>query len=56
MKTINKFIAVALGLLAIASCSDDLNTVPEGDTMTEEQKKEIYGQSPEKLEADVLAL
>lgn len=56
MKTINKFIAVALSLLAIASCSDDLNTVPEGDTMTEEQKKEVYEQSPEKLEADVLAL
>ncbi|MDE6445981.1 MAG: RagB/SusD family nutrient uptake outer membrane protein [Alistipes sp.] len=56
MKTINKFIAVVLGLLAIASCSDDLNTVPEGDTLTEEQKKEIYSQTPQKLEADVLAL
>lgn len=56
MKAIYKLIAIAFGVLTVAACSDDLNTVPEGDTMTEEQKTEIYNQSPEKLEADVLAL
>ncbi|MCM1150658.1 MAG: RagB/SusD family nutrient uptake outer membrane protein [Alistipes sp.] len=56
MKTIDKFIAVVLSLLTIASCGDDLNTVPEGDTITDDQKQEIYEQDPEKLEADVLSL
>ncbi len=56
MKTIYKLIAIAFGALAVAACSDDLDTRPEGDTMTEDQKKEIYEQNPEKLEADVLSL
>lgn len=56
MKIYNKFIAIALSALAVTACSDDLNTVPEGGTMTEGQKDYIYGQDPEKLQADVLGL
>lgn len=56
MKTFNKFIAVALSLSTLVACGDDLDTTPEGNTMTEDQKKEVYNHNPEKLEADVLSL
>src|SRR5690554_4080240 len=50
---------LGIGLLAAVffySCEDDLNTAPEGDIMTEEQKEEVYANQPEKTQAAVNAI
>ncbi|NLX73883.1 MAG: RagB/SusD family nutrient uptake outer membrane protein, partial [Bacteroidales bacterium] len=50
---------LGLGLLAavfLYSCEDDLNTAPEGDIMTEEQKEEVYANQEEKRIAAVNAI
>ena len=50
---------LGLGLLAAVffySCEDDLNTVPEGDVMTEAQKEEVYANQEEKRIAAVNAV
>lgn len=50
---------LGLGLLAAVffySCEDDLNTAPEGDIMTEEQKEEVYANQEEKRIAAVNAI
>jgi len=56
MKTINKFLFVILSALLFAGCTDDLNTAPEGGTMTADQKKAAIEKNPSLLAADVAAM
>lgn len=56
MKTINKFLLVILSSLVLFGCEDALNTVPEGGTLTEAQKKEAVEKNPALLAADVAAM
>ncbi|WP_296007586.1 RagB/SusD family nutrient uptake outer membrane protein [uncultured Alistipes sp.] len=56
MKPLYRIIASALSLSALIACAGDLDTAPEGDTMTEDQKQEVLTQDPAKLESDVLSL
>ncbi len=55
MKILNKFIILALASLLIVGCND-LDTIPEGGTITEDQKQEVVKDDPSKLQADVNAL
>lgn len=57
MKKMNKTIYllfISLFLL-VASCSD-LDLLPEGDTFTEEQKKDLIEMSPERLQSEINGL
>lgn len=56
MKTINKFLFVILSALLLVGCTDDLNTAPEGGTMTADQKKAAIEKNPALLAADVAAM
>lgn len=47
---------VPLIVLLCCNTSCELDQIPEGGTITEEQKDEIQGADPSKLEADVIAL
>jgi hypothetical protein len=51
MKKRNIFF-LALGLVLLGSCTD-LNTIPEGGTLTEEQKREVVEAIPGRLAADI---
>lgn len=56
MKAIkNKILAVALGTAVMVSCTD-LDTFPEGSTVTEDQKQEVVENNPERLQADINTL
>ncbi|GBU08327.1 membrane protein [Bacteroidales bacterium] len=54
MKNFNIYIAVLAGLF-LFGCSD-LDTFPEGGTVTEDQKKEVVSKNPEMLRSDVTGL
>ncbi len=51
----NAWIYVA-GLAILASCTDILDTYPEGGTFTEDQKREVVGMIPGRLSADINGL
>lgn len=55
----NKKILFALSTFAVGvfvGCEDNLNTLPEGDTVTSEQKETVVGLDPSKAEASVNAV
>ena len=52
MKAINKIWVFALGTAVMVSCSD-LDTFPESGIVTEDQKKEVVEDNPERLQADI---
>lgn len=51
---IKHYIALATAAATVAAC--DLDTIPEGGTVTEEQKEEVVADNPEKISSDVNAL
>lgn len=55
MKAINKIWIFALGTAVMASCSD-LDTFPESGVVTEDQKKEVVENNPDRLQADINTL
>lgn len=48
-----KFITLVFGALLATSCMDELDTYPEGGTITQDQKDEISEKDPSKLDADL---
>lgn len=56
MKIVNKLWIFVAGIAFMFSCTDNLDTFPEGSTFTEDQKREIVEQLPERLSADVNGL
>lgn len=54
MKIYNKYTAILAASLLMVGC--DITKVPEGDTLTEEQKKDVIDINPEMLLADVNGL
>lgn len=52
MKLYNLLSVITLGCGLMVACSD-LDTIPEGGTFTEDQKKEVAEAIPERLKADV---
>lgn len=55
MKTKYIFASCALSAMAFAGCQD-LDTFPEGDIITTDQKEEIYELNPERAEAAINAI
>ena len=55
MKTKYIFASSLLLSLAFTGCQD-LDTAPEGDTVTTDQKEEVYIQNPERAEAAINAI
>lgn len=55
MKRFNKIWTLALGAAAMVSCTD-LDTFPEGITVTGDQKEEVVENNPERLQADINTL
>lgn len=55
MKTINKIFATALAGVLMVGCND-LDTEPQGSTITTEQKEHVYTQDPTMLDASVSGL
>ena len=56
MKRINKYTIVLLSLFCLVGCEDFLDRVPEGSTITEEQKKAAIEANPALLAADIAAM
>jgi hypothetical protein len=56
MKKLHNYIIVLLSILSISGCADFLDTVPEGGTITEEQKGMAIESNPSLLAADVAAM
>jgi hypothetical protein len=57
MKKINiYYITLLLSVFALAGCDEFLNTIPEGGTVTEDQKNAAVKANPELLAADVAAM
>jgi len=56
MKTFLKYITVALVALAFCACDNELNTVPEGSTMTAAQKAQANKMNPATASADLAAI
>lgn len=52
MKLYNKILVLATSALALSACVD-LNTAPQGSTVTTEQKKAVLGADPSKISAGV---
>lgn len=52
MKILNKIVALSVGTLLFAACTE-LDTEPAGATFTEEQKKDVASNIPERLAADI---
>lgn len=48
-------LAIPTAMMALVAC-EDLDTAPEGNTLTEEQKQEITDATPERAEAGVRAI
>ena len=46
-----KIISLVFGTLLASSCIDELDTYPEGGTITQDQKDEIGEKDPSKLDA-----
>ncbi|MDE6117732.1 MAG: RagB/SusD family nutrient uptake outer membrane protein, partial [Duncaniella sp.] len=56
MNKINKYLLVSLVAgVSFTSCND-LDTAPFGDVITEDQRTEVIGNNPEKLEATISAM
>lgn len=55
MKKYNKFFGIAIAALSLTGCAD-LDTAPDGSTVTEDQKKETLAADPDKAEAGVNAI
>ena len=55
MKRINIYILLSIFLFAFWGC-EDLDTLPESETVTTAQKEDIYTLDPEKAEAEVNAI
>lgn len=55
MNTKHTFIALTLGVLGFTSCSD-LDTEPEGNTLTSDTKTEVVAKDPSKSKAAVTAI
>lgn len=56
MNKINKYLLVSLVAgVSFTSCND-LDTAPFGDVITEDQRTEVIGNNPEKLEATITAM
>lgn len=56
MKTINKILFVLITSCFLFSCVDLLDTLPEGGTLTEDQKKKAVEANPQLLAADIAAM
>ncbi len=56
MKIVNKLWIFVAGLTLLFSCTDNLDTFPEGGRFTEDQKRDIVEQMPERLAADINGL
>ena len=56
MKAINKIWIFALGTAVMASSCSDLDTFPESGVVTEDQKKEVVEDNPDRLQADINTL
>ena len=56
MKILNKIWILAAGIGLTTSCTEILDTEPEGSTFTEDQKKAIVEASPDRLDADINGL
>ncbi|MDR1381696.1 MAG: RagB/SusD family nutrient uptake outer membrane protein [Tannerella sp.] len=52
----NKYLTIILGIILLSGCEDYLDTYPEGETITEDQKKESVEANPSLLSADVAAM
>ncbi|MCU4176684.1 RagB/SusD family nutrient uptake outer membrane protein [Carboxylicivirga sp. N1Y90] len=50
------YMLVAPALLFFSGCEDNLDTIPEGDVITTDQKLEIYGLDPSKASAGVTGI
>lgn len=50
------FALLAFGMLAFMGCEDNLDTLPEGDTITSSQKEDVVGKDPSKAAASVNAV
>ena len=48
-----KILSLVFGTFLVSSCIDELNTYPEGGTITQDQKDEIGEKDPSKLDADL---
>lgn len=48
-----KILPLVLGTFVMSSCIDELDTYPEGGTVTQDQKDEITEKDPSKLDADL---
>lgn len=48
-----KLLSMAFAALLVSSCMDQLDTYPEGGTITQDQKDEISAHDPSKLDADL---
>lgn len=55
MKTVNKYILVIVSALLLNSCVD-MDTFPEGDILTSEQKEDVIANDPTKAEAGVTGI
>lgn len=56
MKIVNKLWIFVVGLALMFSCTENLDTFPEGGTFTEDQKREIVEKMPDRLSADINGL
>lgn len=56
MRTFNKYLLVILSGLVIYGCEDTLNKVPQGGTLTVDEKKIAVEYNPALLSADVAAM
>lgn len=56
MKILYKIIAVVLGCALVVACSDDLNTSPDGDSLTKDQIDKINKNDPELFRSNVNGL
>lgn len=55
MKTLNKYILVVTSALLLNGCVD-MDTFPEGDILTSDQKEEVIANDPSKAEAGVTGI
>lgn len=55
MKSFNKYILVAVSALLLNSCVD-MDTFPQGDIVTSDQKEDVVANDPTKAEAGVTAI
>ena len=56
MKKLNKYIIVLFSIFSFMSCTDWLDTIPEGGTITDDQKNAAIEANPALLAADIAAM